>query len=119
MQGPLGQVAGTSSVVEWGIKQIYPFLSLKWASPGNMLRKSLHAGGTRIFPKAVQGCMLKAARVVGRDLGSQCPIPHLPLSGLPSFIQNESKFLVAPSNISKPSSAFRGSGQRRERGARA
>lgn len=96
MQGPLGQVAGTSSVVEWGIKQIYPFLSLKWASPGNMLRKSLHAGGTRIFPKAVQGCMLKAAMVVGRDLGSQCPIPHLPLSGLPSFIQNESKIFGCP-----------------------
>lgn len=40
-----------------GNKADLPILSLKWASPGSMLRRSLHAGGTGIFPKAVQGCM--------------------------------------------------------------
>lgn len=66
--------------------------------------------------KAVCFIEVKAARVVWRGLGSQCPVPHLPLSGLPSLMQNVSKFLVVSSNISKPSAAFRGSRQGRERG---
>lgn len=56
-----------------------------------------------------------AARVVGRNLGSHCPVPCLPLSGLPSLMQYVSKILVALSNGSKPA-AFRGSRQAEERG---
>lgn len=42
-------------------------------------------GGIEIFLKAVRGCLCfievkdMAARVVGRNLGSHCPVPYLPI----------------------------------------
>lgn len=78
-------------------------------------------GGIEIFLKAVRGCLCfievkdTAGRVVGRNLGSHCPVPCLPLSGLPSLTQYVSKILVALSNGSKPA-AFRGGRQAEERG---
>lgn len=78
-------------------------------------------GGIEIFLKAVRGCLCfievkdTAGRVVGRNLGSHCPVPCLPLSRLPSLMQYVSKILVALSNGSKPA-AFRGGRQAEERG---
>lgn len=77
-------------------------------------------GGMQILLKAI--CVFlsfievkdMAVRVVGRNLGSHCPVSCLSLSGLPRLMQNVLKILVATSNSCKLSAAFRSDRQGRE-----
>lgn len=77
-------------------------------------------GVMQILLKAIQICLSfievkdMTARVVGRNLGSHCPVSCLSLSGLPHLMQNVSKILVATSNSCKLSAAFRSDRQGRE-----
>lgn len=89
----------------------------KMGVPSKYGKKLSSCGENKDFSKKKYkaGCFIEvqdiAVRVLGRNLGSHCPMPCLPLSGLQSLVQNVSKFLVAPSNSSKPSAAFRGGRQ--------
>lgn len=75
----------------------------------------------QIFLKAIQICLPfievkdMAAKVVGKNLGSHCPVSCLCLSGFPRLMQNVSKILVAASNSCKLSAALRSDRQGRER----